>query len=81
MQKRNIVIINMYHPPDCQTEKFISPMNELRTKLIEIRNCCRIVEEKQNPKLRKATGALTHICSAQESLGGVSIGSNIVMGG
>ena len=31
MQKRNIVIINVYHPPDCPTEKFISPLNELRT--------------------------------------------------
>ena len=38
MKKRNIVIINMYRPPDCPTEKFISPMNELRTKLIEIGN-------------------------------------------
>ena len=36
MQKRNIVIINVYHLPDCLTEKFSSPLNELRTKLIEI---------------------------------------------
>ena len=28
MQKRNIVIINVYRPPDCPTEKFISPLNE-----------------------------------------------------
>ena len=34
----NIVIINVYRPPDCPTEKFTSPLNELRTKLIEIRN-------------------------------------------
>ena len=38
IQKRNIVIINVYRPPDCHTEKFISPLNELRTKLIEIGN-------------------------------------------
>ena len=25
MQKRTIVIINVYRPPDCPTEKFISP--------------------------------------------------------
>ena len=34
MQKRNIVIINVYRPPDCPTEKFICPLNELRTKLM-----------------------------------------------
>ena len=38
MKKLNIVIINAYRPPDCLTEKFISSLNELRTKLIEIRN-------------------------------------------
>ena len=38
MQKRNIVIINVYCPPDCTTEKFTRPLNELRTKLIEIGN-------------------------------------------
>ena len=38
MKKRNIVIINVYHPSDCPTEKFISPLNEFRTKLIEIGN-------------------------------------------
>ena len=38
MQKRNIVIINVYRPPDCPTEKFSSPLYELRTKLIEIGN-------------------------------------------
>ena len=26
MHKRNIVIINVYRPPDCHTEKFISPL-------------------------------------------------------
>ena len=38
MKKRNIVINNVYRPPDCPTEKFSSPVNELRTKLLEIRN-------------------------------------------
>ena len=38
MQKRNIVIINVYRPPDSPTEKFSSPLNELRTKRIEIGN-------------------------------------------
>ena len=38
MQKCNIVIINVYRPPDCPTEKIISLLNELRTKLIEIGN-------------------------------------------
>ena len=38
MQKRNIVIINVHRPPDCETEIFTSPLHELRTKLIEIRN-------------------------------------------
>ena len=38
MKKRNIVIINVYCSPDCPTEKFISPLSELRTKLIEIGN-------------------------------------------
>ena len=33
MKKRNI-IINVYRPPDCPTEKFSTPLNELRTKLI-----------------------------------------------
>ena len=28
----------MYRPPDCPTEKFSSPLNELRTKLLEIGN-------------------------------------------
>ena len=28
----------MFSPPDCPTEKFISPLNELRTKRIEILN-------------------------------------------
>ena len=36
MKKRNILIINVYRPPDCPTEKFSSPLNELRTKLLEI---------------------------------------------
>ena len=31
-------IINVYLPPDCPTEKFIGPLNELRTKRIEIGN-------------------------------------------
>ena len=38
MQKRNIVIINIYPHRDCPIEKIISPLSELRTKLIEIRN-------------------------------------------
>ena len=38
MQKRNIVIIDVYRPPDCPTEKFISPLNELKTKQIKIGN-------------------------------------------
>ena len=38
MKKSNIVIINVYRPPDCPTEKFISPLNELSTKLLEIGN-------------------------------------------
>ena len=38
MQKRNIVIMNVYRPPDCPTEKFISRLNVLRTKLIDIGN-------------------------------------------
>ena len=38
MKKRNIVVINVYGPPDCPTEKFCSSLNELRTKLLEIRN-------------------------------------------
>ena len=38
MKKRNIVIINVYRPPDYPTEKFSSPLNELRTKLLEIVN-------------------------------------------
>ena len=38
MQKRNLVIINVYRPPDCPTEKITTPLNELRTKLIEIGN-------------------------------------------
>ena len=38
MEKRNIVIINIYRPIDCPTEKFISPLNELRPKLTEIGN-------------------------------------------
>ena len=29
MKKRNIVINNVYRPPDCPTEKFSSPLNEL----------------------------------------------------
>ena len=37
MKKRNI-IINVYRPPDCPIEKFSSPLNELRTKLLEIGN-------------------------------------------
>ena len=37
IEKRNIVIINVFSPPDCPTEKFISPLNE-RTKLIGIGN-------------------------------------------
>ena len=38
MKKRNIVIIYVYRPPDCPTEKFSSHLNELRTKLLEIGN-------------------------------------------
>ena len=38
MKKCNIVIINVYRPPDGPTEKFSSPLNELRTKLLEIGN-------------------------------------------
>ena len=38
MQKRKIVIINVYRPPDCPTDKFTSLLNELSTKLIEIGN-------------------------------------------
>ena len=34
MQKRNVVIINVYSPPDCPTEKFINPLSELRTIII-----------------------------------------------
>ena len=37
-KKRNIVIINVYRFPDCPTEKFSSPLNELRTKQIKIGN-------------------------------------------
>ena len=38
MKKRNIVIINVYRPPDYPTEKISSPLNELRTKLLELGN-------------------------------------------
>ena len=38
IKKRNIVAINVYRPLDCRTEKFSSPLNELKTKLIEIGN-------------------------------------------
>ena len=38
MKKRNIVNINVYRPPDCPTEKFSSPLSELRTKQLEIGN-------------------------------------------
>ena len=38
VKKCNIVIINVYCPPDCPTEKFSSPLNELRTKRLEIGN-------------------------------------------
>ena len=38
MQKRNIVIINVYRISNCPTEKIISLWNELITKLTEIRN-------------------------------------------
>ena len=38
MKKCNIAIINVYRPPDCPTENFSSPFNELRTKLLEIGN-------------------------------------------
>ena len=38
MKKSNIVIINVYRPPYCPTEKFIDPLSELRAKLIEIGN-------------------------------------------
>ena len=34
MQKRNIVIINVYRPPDCPAEKCVNPLSELRTKQI-----------------------------------------------
>ena len=32
MQKRNIVIINVYRPPDWTTENINSPLTEVRTK-------------------------------------------------
>ena len=38
IKKRNIVIINVYRPPDCPTEKFSSPLKEFRKKLLEIGN-------------------------------------------
>ena len=38
MQKRNIVIINAYHPPYCPPEKIISSFSESRTKQIQIEN-------------------------------------------
>ena len=38
MQKRNIVFINVYLPPDCRTEKIISHFSELTAKRIEIGN-------------------------------------------
>ena len=38
IQNRNIVFINVCRPPNCPTEKFTSPLNVLRTKLIEIGN-------------------------------------------
>ena len=38
IKKRYIVIINVYRPPGYSTEKFSSPLNELRTKQIEIGN-------------------------------------------
>ena len=38
IQKRNIVIINVFRSADCHAEKFINPLSELRTKLIEIGN-------------------------------------------
>ena len=38
MKKCNIIIINVHRPPDCPTDKFISPLNKLRTKLLEIGN-------------------------------------------
>ena len=34
--KLSIFIINVYHPPDCPTEKIISPLNVLRIKLLII---------------------------------------------
>ena len=34
MKKCNILIMNVYRPPDCPTEKFSSCLNELRTRLI-----------------------------------------------
>ena len=36
-QKCNIVI-NLYRPSDCLTEKFINSFSELRTKIVEIGN-------------------------------------------
>ena len=38
MNKRNIIIINVYRPPDCSTEIFTNPMSELRAEPIEIGN-------------------------------------------
>ena len=38
LQKRNIVIINVFRTSDCPIEKFICPLNELRTKRIKIGN-------------------------------------------
>ena len=33
-----LLLINVYRPPDCPAEKFISPFSELRTNRIEIEN-------------------------------------------
>ena len=38
MQKRNIVIVNVYRPPDCPAEIIFNSLSELRTKQIEIGN-------------------------------------------
>ena len=38
MRKRNIVIVDVYRPPECPAEKIINPLSKIITKLIEIGN-------------------------------------------
>ena len=38
IKQKQYFFINVYRPPDFPTEKFSSPLNELRTELIEIGN-------------------------------------------